>query len=182
MNSTEFPVSRVSALLFASLVTLTMAACNQPAPPTAAPAPAPAAPPAPQPVDGWIEYPSTDAIARTQPARWRSDTVNIPLPPGRELEYKIDMKKGDVVAYAISYGKLKDPASVVSEFHGHTEKRADGVGDLMYYAKTNGTAQQGQLVAPWDGIHGWYLKNSSEQVITVKLELAGFYDVIPDQF
>lgn len=135
----------------------------------------------PGPVNGWVEYPSTDAIARVHAARWRSDTISIPLPAGRELEYKIDVKKGSALTYAISYGALREPAKVVSEFHGHTAKRADGVGDLMFYSKTDGTAQHGQLVAPWDGIHGWYLKNSSDQDIAVRLELAGFYEVIPDQ-
>ena len=136
----------------------------------------------PEPVDGWIEYPSTDAITRVHAAKWRTDTVNIPVSGGGgELEYKLNMKKGDMVAYAISYGDLKDPATMVSEFHGHTPQRADGVGDLMYYSKTNGTAQHGQLTAPWDGVHGWYLKNNSDRDVVVKLEVAGFYEIVPDQ-
>ena len=167
-------VLRIVATAVPLLVLLT-AACTQSAPEVAAP------PAAPQAVDGWIEYPATDAIARVQAAHWRSDTINIPLAAGTELEYKLNVKKGDALAYAISYGALQDPSAVVSEFHGHTEQRADGVGDLMYYSKTNGTAQSGQLVAPWDGVHGWYLKNGSMKDITVKLQLAGFYALIPDQ-
>jgi len=33
----------------------------------------------------------------------------------------------------------------------------------------------GVFTAPWDGIHGWYLKNDSPKDVVVKLELAGFY-------
>ena len=60
------------------------------------------------------------------------------------------------------------------EFHGHTEQ-VDGAGDLMFYAKTGGSPQSGTFTAPWDGIHGWYLKNDSTKDVVVKLELAGFY-------
>lgn len=180
--STGSSALRIGAVAVSLLTTLA-AACTQSAPEVAAPpvAAEPAPPAAPQAVDGWIEYPATDAIARVQAARWRSDTINIPLAAGTELEYKLNVKKGDALAYAISYGSLQDPSAVVSEFHGHTEQRADGVGDLMYYSKTSGVAQSGQLVAPWDGVHGWYLKNTSMKNITVKLQLAGFYELIPDQ-
>jgi hypothetical protein len=177
----QFHFTRAATPIFMAMALL-LSACGQ----QAAVEPAVQTPPAaatPEPVDGWIEYPSSDAIARVQATRWRTDTINIPVDGnGGELEYKVNMKKGDVVAYAISYGDLKDPAAMVSEFHGHTAQRADGVGDLMYYSKTDGTAQNGQLTAPWEGVHGWYLKNSSERAVVVKLELAGFYEIVPDQF
>jgi hypothetical protein len=35
------------------------------------------------------------------------------------------------------------------------------------------------LVAPFDGIFGWYLQNQSEAPVTIKLDLAGFYQLIP---
>ena len=49
---------------------------------------------------------------------------------------------------------------MLTEFHGHTEQ-VDGVGDLMFYSKTGGSPESGVFTAPWDGIHGWYLKNDS---------------------
>ena len=61
---------------------------------------------------------------------------------------------------------------MLTEFHGHT-KQVDGVGDLMFYSKTGGSPQSGVFTAPWDGIHGWYLKNDSPKDVVVKL--AGFY-------
>jgi hypothetical protein len=60
--------------------------------------------------------------------------------------------------------------------HGHTEKDTSGVGDLMFYSKTGGSAENGSFQAPWDGIHGWYLKNDSKEDVVVKLEVAGFYE------
>jgi hypothetical protein len=136
-----------------------------------------AAPAIPEAVNGWREYPLRDGVIKTQPAKWKSETIDIPVPGnGGELEYKLGMKKGDGIVYAISYGDLEHPGMMVSEFHGHTEKGADGNGDLMYYSKTGGSTENGSFSAPWDGIHGWYLKNDSPKDVTVKLEIAGFYE------
>ncbi|MFT3723920.1 MAG: hypothetical protein QM773_10065 [Hyphomonadaceae bacterium] len=85
------------------------------------------------------------------------------------------MKKGQGVVYTITYGDLEHAGLMEVEFHGHTEKDASGVGDLMFYSKTGGAAQSGVFTAPWDGIHGWYLKNDSAKDVTVRLDLAGFY-------
>ncbi len=35
------------------------------------------------------------------------------------------------------------------------------------------------MVAPFDGIHGFYLQNQSEKPVQVRLRIAGFYDLIP---
>jgi hypothetical protein len=93
---------------------------------------------------------------------------------GEGLEYKLDMKQGEGLVYNISYGDLEHPGMMEVEFHGHTPQ-VDGAGDLMFYSKTGGSPQSGVFTAPWDGIHGWYLKNDSGKDVVVKLELAGFY-------
>lgn len=128
----------------------------------------------PQAVNGWREYPLRDGVVSIQPAKWRTDKVSVPVPVGKGLEYKLTMKKGEGLVYNISYGTLEDPGKMVVEFHGHTPQ-AKGVGDLMFYSKTGGSPQSGVFTAPWDGIHGWYLKNDSAKDVVVTLELAGFY-------
>jgi hypothetical protein len=134
----------------------------------------PATPSVPAAVNGWREYPLRDGVISIQPATWRTDTVRVPVPAGKGLEYKLTMKKGEGLVYNISYGTLSDPRLMLTEFHGHTPQ-VNGVGDLMFYAKTGGTPQSGVFTAPWDGIHGWYLKNDSPKDVVVTLELAGFY-------
>ncbi|MDP3736457.1 MAG: hypothetical protein Q8R02_03650 [Hyphomonadaceae bacterium] len=129
----------------------------------------------PEAVNGWREYPLREGVISTQPFKWRSDSIDIPVPAGGELEYKLEMKKGQGIVYAINYVDLLDPSVIVSEFHGHTEKGADGNGDLMFYSKANGVTENGVFSAPWDGIHGWYLKNTSDKAVNVKLDVAGFY-------
>jgi hypothetical protein len=128
----------------------------------------------PAPVKGWREYPLREGVISIQRAKWRTDTVRVPVPAGKGLEYKLTMKKGEGLVYNISYGALTDPALMLTEFHGHTEQ-VNGVGDLMFYSKTGGTPESGVFTAPWDGIHGWYLKNDGATDVTVTLELAGFY-------
>ena len=143
-------------------------------PPGGPSAAAPIQPPLPAAVDGWREYPMRDGVLSIQPAKWRTDTIEIAVPAGEGLEYKLTMKQGEGLVYNISYGTLAEPGTLLSEFHGHT-RQVDGVGDLMFYAKTGGTPQSGVFTAPWDGIHGWYLKNDSPKDVVAKVELAGFY-------
>lgn len=130
----------------------------------------------PDAVNGWREYPLRDGVVTIAPAKWRTDTIDVPVPAGKGLEYKLAMKKGQTLVYNISFGTLADPAKMISEFHGHTPQ-VNGVGDLMFYSKTGGSPQSGAFTAPWDGIHGWYLKNESPSGVVVKLELAGFYQL-----
>ncbi len=152
---------------------LVFSACGQPPADSRAADVAAEVPPA---VDGWREYPLRDGVITIEPAKWRTDTIDVPVPAGKGLEYKLSMKKGQALVYNISFGTLANPGSLVSEFHGHTPQ-VDGVGDLMFYSKTGGSPQSGAFTAPWDGIHGWYLKNDSTADVVVLLELAGFYEL-----
>jgi hypothetical protein len=138
--------------------------------PTAPPA-ATSAPPA---VNGWREYPLRDGVIVIQPGRWRTDVVDVPVSAGKGLEYKLTMRKGEALVYTISFPDLAQPGEMIVEFHGHTPQ-VDGVGDLMFYSKGGGVPQSGVFTAPWDGIHGWYLKNETGKDVVVKLELAGLY-------
>ena len=116
-----------------------------------------------------------DHVISIRPARWRTDVIDVPVPAGKGLEYKLAMKKGDGLVYTITYGELEHAGLMEVEFHGHTEQ-VDGVGDLMFYSKGGGSEQSGVFTAPWDGIHGWYLKNDGDKDVVVQIELAGFYE------
>ena len=158
MTRTHVVLSSLTFLLVASLVA------------------APETQSVPQAVNGWREYPLREGVISIQPAKWRTDKVLVPVRAGQGLEYKLTMKKGEGLVYNISYGALSDPKLMVVEFHGHT-KQVDGVGDLMFYSKTGGSPESGVFTAPWDGIHGWYLKNDSPKDVVAILELAGFYAI-----
>lgn len=176
-------MTHTNSFILAGLVAVVLTACSQEGGPRTAAnedkTQEPGTAALPPPVNGWIEHPLKDGIIKTHATQWRTDTVEIPVPAnGGDLEYKLAMKQGEAIVYSIDYGKLDDTGVIVSEFHGHTEKRSDGVGDLMFYSKTGGEAQHGQFVAPWDGVHGWYLKNESKKDAIVTLKLAGFYALV----
>ena len=123
-----------------------------------------------------------EAVSRTYPAGYRIDVVDVPLGgKGAEIEYMIRMKAGDTLVYSWEVLGISDPQSFLTEFHGHTDAAPGGRGDLMFYEKGAGAEAGGSLIAPWLGTHGWYWQNKSKGAVTVRLRMAGFYELIPGQ-
>jgi hypothetical protein len=67
-----------------------------------------------------------------------------------------------------------------ADFHGQTDPTPEV--QVLTYKKGTMVADNGSVVAQFDGIHGWYLQNQSEQPVTVQLRLAGFYQMRPDPY
>ena len=129
----------------------------------------------------WKEVPLKDGTYRQYQTAHRTDTVNIPVRPnGGEIEYMVRMKQGESLVYSWRT-EIANPGQLTSEFHGHTDRPPGTTGTLIFYRKGTGATENGSMIAPFDGIHGWYLKNDSDRPITVRLTLAGFYEVIPNQ-
>jgi hypothetical protein len=125
----------------------------------------------------WNELPLADGVFREYAADYRTDVIEIPLAVGEELEYKLGLNEGDSIVYQWDAVDLKDPDALWSEFHGHTPP-VNNVGDLMFYRKAFGATERGVLVAPFSGIHGWYLRNDGDKAIVVRLKVAGFYELL----
>ena len=126
----------------------------------------------------WNEMPLADGVFREYTTDYRTDAIDIPLGSLEELEYKLGLNEGDSIVYQWDAVDLKDPALLYAEFHGHTEP-VNNVGDLMFYRKATGATERGTLIAPFTGIHGWYLRNDTEAPIVVRLKVAGFYELLP---
>jgi hypothetical protein len=124
----------------------------------------------------WNELPLADGVFREYAADYRTDVIDIPLAAGEELEYKLGLSEGDSIVYQWDAVDLEDPEVLWAEFHGHTPP-VDNVGDLMFYRKAFGATERGVLVAPFSGIHGWYLRNDGDKAIVVRLKVAGFYEL-----
>jgi hypothetical protein len=125
----------------------------------------------------WNEMPLADGVFREYSADYRTDVIEIPLGPLEELEYKLGLNEGDSIVYQWDAVDLKDPEMLYAEFHGHTPP-VNNVGDLMFYRKATGGTERGTLIAPFTGIHGWYLRNDAEAPIVVRLKVAGFYELL----
>lgn len=141
------------------------AASAQPADDDAAPdpSPIPKAPP---------------GVARAYDLPYRSDTLELKMEragrEGSEIEYFVRMKAGETLVYSWKVEGLP-PGTIYSDFHG-----SNGVGEtaqVLSYKEGMGEAAAGALTAPFDGLHGWLFKNDADKPATVKLTLAGFYDL-----
>ena len=101
---------------------------------------------------------------------WHSDTVKIPIKPDGELEYKLKMKTGETVVYSWKV----DRGMVYYDLHGQPE---DPKKSQRYKEVQEATSANGAMVAPFDGIHGWYFLNLTAQPLVVTLNVAGYYEL-----
>ncbi|MCR5877299.1 hypothetical protein [Phenylobacterium sp. J367] len=133
---------------------------------------------------------ATDAasgpVAQKQATAFRTDTFEIPLAADGDearrnaLEFKVRLPKGAAVLYSWQAEGLGTPEDLMFDFHGHTEaaQAKGGPVSVADYERGSGAAANGSLVAPVDGIHGWYFRNRSGQPIKVRLKLSGFYELV----
>jgi len=124
--------------------------------------------------------------ARYYPTAYRSDVIDIPLntpdkgPQASELEYKVRMKPGATLVYSWTVTGLSNPEEFYFDFHGETPA---GPGNpqakVVEYLQTTGLKSNGSLIAPIEGVHGWYLQNQSAAPVVVHLKISGFYELVP---
>jgi hypothetical protein len=95
----------------------------------------------------------------------RSETMQVTLAPGEGAEIKAAMQKGARIAFNWS----------VDGGHVNFDTHADAPG-IAYHGYEKGqqsTGQQGELVAAFDGKHGWFWRNRSAGTVTVTLRVDG---------
>jgi hypothetical protein len=116
---------------------------------------------------------------------YRSDFVDIPLrssdtgPTGSELEYKVRMKAGGTLVYSWTVPGIANPEEFYYDFHGEAPaKNAGAEGTVVEYRQATGSHSAGTLVAPFDGIFGWYVQNQSAKPVVMHLKISGFYELI----
>ncbi|MEC4725351.1 hypothetical protein HWQ46_07305 [Shewanella sp. D64] len=108
------------------------------------------------------------ALSRQSPDV-RSDIVNIEIPAGKGLEYKLLM---DAFVH-LEYEWSTDGEPLYFDFHG--EPKGDKTGYFESFSITTSDKMKGSLTTPFAGSHGWYWKNSTGSVITVTLSTKGDY-------
>lgn len=123
----------------------------------------------------WITVPLTKNTFYESKREFSVQQFEILVLNQSALEFKLDINGGDVITYAWTVD-MEQPELLTVEFHGHTEREGNEPGTVMFYKVHKGAEEQGALVAPFSGIHGWYLKNDSDQDIYVQLQVAGFFE------
>jgi hypothetical protein len=107
------------------------------------------------------------AAAQSAGTAHRTDTTRVTLAPGEAAEVKFTASKGTRVAFNWS----------VEGGHVNYDTHADAPG-ISYHGYEKGresTGQQGDLVAAFDGSHGWFWRNRSGAEVTVTLRTEGGY-------
>ncbi|SHN43500.1 hypothetical protein SAMN05192549_11738 [Duganella sacchari] len=113
-------------------------------------------------------------IASAQDAAYRTDVMEIVLPPKKGLEVKTHLAKGATLIYS---WKTKNGELVNHEFHG--EPVDAGKDEFESFIVGKGVSEsRGSLIAPFTGVHGWYWKNLSAAPVTIVLNASGFYSDI----
>jgi hypothetical protein len=133
-----------------------------------------------------VALPTSDdnAVARIYPVAPRTETVEIKLAPAgdpdqrSDLEWKVRMHAGQTLVY--SWSADAPAEEFYSDFHGESAPAPEV--KVATYKKGVGAGFHGSMVAPFDGVHGWYLQNQSEQPVTVRLTLSGFFEMPPDPY
>lgn len=127
----------------------------------------------------WIEVDLTDDTFFSSERQYQEGEYEILVLHNTDLEYKLGLNEGESITYRWTV-EMDEPELLTAEFHGHTHREGDEPGTVMFYKIHQDGEEVGTLVAPFDGIHGWYFDNRSTQDVTVKLRVAGFYEVIND--
>ncbi len=100
----------------------------------------------------------------------KSDEMTVTLKPGESVEIKLEMSKGAKVNY-----DWKASGGVLNhDTHGDNASKA-----FISYKKGTGVeGDAGELVADFDGSHGWFWRNRTNADVTVTLKTSGAYQSI----
>ncbi|MBL8265931.1 hypothetical protein [Steroidobacter sp.] len=117
------------------------------------------------------------AVFQKQAQLAKVEDRTVTLQPGQQTEIKTLLDAAQVITFSWQ----AEGGLVYVDFHGH-EPTGSGNEDfwVRYEEQQSGTAGSGSLVAPFKGEHGWFWLNLSEQPVTIKLHVNGYFDKIVD--
>lgn len=104
----------------------------------------------------------------------RIDTITVAIPAKKGIEYKFK---------SLKYGRTKyewstDTGIVYIDFHGEV-KQENPPKNVFYesYTLAYSNNMAGTLTAPFEGKHGWYFRNETNEDILVTIKLNGQYEL-----
>ncbi|MEB8330166.1 hypothetical protein OO009_12445 [Flavobacteriaceae bacterium KMM 6897] len=103
----------------------------------------------------------------------REDETMVVVPAGKGIEFKINMLK---------YGKLKyewttsNAEVLYFDFHGEVKQEIE-VEEVYFesFTMANSNNMVGTFLAPYEGKHGWFFRNTGDEDVVVNLRLKGQY-------
>ena len=109
-----------------------------------------------------------------QPEPYVDDVREFELGPFEAIEYKYQLAAGQSMVFSW-HARMLDgqPSEVVYDFH--SEEVGTDPEDAVSFDVGRGAQGQGNFVAPFEGIHGWYWENRGSELVIVTLNSSGFY-------
>ena len=105
----------------------------------------------------------------------KTDTIQVIVPARKGIEYKFKALKYASVKYDWS---SSNNSIVYIDFHGEVQQ-VDPPKNIFYESYTLAYSHNmaGTFTAPFEGKHGWYFRNETQEDITVTIHLNGQYQL-----
>lgn len=114
------------------------------------------------------------AVVQIKPAAAQTREIVVHIALDKATEIKAIMDEAQVLLYSWSV----EGGEVYTDFHGHEPDAGDAF--VRYEEQQSGHEGHGSLVAPFSGEHGWYWLNISNNPVTIKLKITGYFKDIKD--
>ena len=105
---------------------------------------------------------------------YADDVREFELEPFESVEYKYVLGAGQSMVFAWQ-ARTEDGSLSEVVFDFHSEEEGTDPEDSVTFDIGRASQAQGNYVAPFAGIHGWYWENRGAQFVTVTLKTSGFY-------
>ena len=100
--------------------------------------------------------------------------ISVVVPAGKGIEYKFKMLKYGSTKYEWS----TDGSILYSDMHGELLLENPPEEEFFEsYAEAYSNNMTGTLIAPFEGIHGWYFRNKNKEDVIVNIKLKGQYEL-----
>ena len=88
-------------------------------------------------------------------------------------KYKLNMKRHD----SVTYEWMTNGTDLYVDMHMHGEPAGETSGYFRSYTIATAETMKGSFDAAFDGTHGWYWKNNTDQDVPVLLVVEGEFEI-----
>lgn len=120
-----------------------------------------------QPIQNVVQKPVETVTAS------RKDSLKLTLAPNEGKEIKLTLNKGDRARYVW----YTDGGA--ANFDGHSDSVKHKI-DYKSWQKGRSQREEGELVAEFDGKHGWFWRNRTSKPMTITLQVEGEHSDIDE--
>lgn len=115
------------------------------------------------------------AVSQIKPGVPKTHTQTVTLPAFKETEVKMLLDAAQVAVFS-----WQADGDVYVDYHGHNPEIMGKQGFVRYEELITARAENGSLVAPFSGEHGWFWQNQTDKPVHIKLTVTGYFNSIKD--